>query len=142
MSEHNVSITNTPSCTPTTELLSPVYHPLTLSEEQTILSSFLGEEIDSSDNTTNQSTIPIAMRLPRNFIPLDLQSTTTNEIIHSSFHPENSFEYKKELPADIVDKYAGVGKKKQQQQGVYGKKNKKNKKVFLSSFPCPSFEFV
>ncbi|CAF0887077.1 unnamed protein product [Adineta ricciae] len=133
MSEHNVSITNTSCSSPTTELTSPVYHPLTLSEEQTILSSFMSEETDSADNTTNQSTTAIAMKLPRNFIPLNLQSTTTNEIIHSSFHSENSFGYKKELPADIVDKYAGIGKKKQQQQqqqGVHGKKNKKNKKNF------------
>ncbi|CAF0940953.1 unnamed protein product [Adineta ricciae] len=133
MSEHNVSITSTSCSSPTTtttESASSVYYPLTLSEEQTILSSFMSEEVDSADNATNQSTIAIAMKLPRNFIPLDLQSTTTNEIIHSSFHPDNSFGYKKELPADIVDKYAGIGKKKQQQQGVHGKKNKKNKKNF------------
>ena len=82
--------------------------------------------------TTNEPPIAIAMKLPRNFIPLNINSTTTNEIIHSPYYQDTSFEYKKELPSDIVDKYSGKEKKKpQQQQTIHGKKNKKNKKVIL-----------
>ncbi|CAF0882124.1 unnamed protein product [Adineta steineri] len=134
MSEHHVSNNDTPCSTPTTEIISPLYHPLTPFEEQTILSSYMDEK-DYEHNpliktTTNQLTVAIAMKLPRNFIPLDINSPTTNEIIHSPYHQENIFEYKKELPSDIVGKYAGTSKKKQQQQSLHGKKNKKNKKNF------------
>ncbi len=138
MSEHNLSINNTPCSTPTSQLISPFYHPITPFEEQAILSSYMVEQDYENDSsiktTTNQPTIAIAMKLPRNFLPLDIHSTTTNEIIHSQYHQENSFEYKKELPTDILDKYAGVGKKKQQQQqqSIHGKKNKKNKKVIYN----------
>ncbi|UJR35065.1 hypothetical protein I4U23_027841 [Adineta vaga] len=139
MSEHHIFLTNSPCSTPTTDLLSPLYYPLTPVEEQTILSSYMDEQNDDKTSSRklttsiNQSTIAIAMKLPRTFTPLNLQSTTTNEIIRSPYHQENSVEYKKELPADIVDKYAGITKKKQQQQkqhGFHGKKNKKNKKNF------------
>jgi hypothetical protein len=75
------------------------------------------------------------MKLPKNLTPLDINSTTTNEIIHSPYHPQTTIEYKKELPSDILDKYAGIGnKKQQQQQSIHGKKNKKNKKVILFTF--------
>jgi hypothetical protein len=135
MSEHSVSIITTPCSTPTTELISPLYHPLTPFEERTILSSFMNEQDHEKSvsrkitTSTVQPTTAIAMKLSRNFFPLDLQSTTMNEVIHSPCHPENSFEFKKELPSDIVDKYAGASKKKQQQQVIHGKKNKKNRKV-------------
>jgi hypothetical protein len=50
-------------------------------------------ENDSSikTTTTNEPTIAIAMKLPRNFIPLDINSATTNEIIHSKYNQYNSF---------------------------------------------------
>jgi hypothetical protein len=115
MSEHN------------DKLISPLYHPLT-PEERPILSSDINEqdsEKNSSAKTTHESTVAIAMK---NFSPLDINSTTTYEIIHSPLYPETSFEYKKELPSDILDKYAGVLNKKQQQQSTHGKKSKKNKK--------------
>jgi hypothetical protein len=124
MSEHN------------DKLISPLYHPLA-PEERPILSSDVNEqdsEKNSSAKTTHESTVAIAMKLPRNFSPLDINSTTTNEIIHSPLYPETLFEYKKELPSDILDKYAGVGNKKQQQQSTHGKKSKKNKKVILCIF--------
>jgi hypothetical protein len=137
MSEHHLSITDTPCSTPTSELTSPLYHPLTSFEEQTILSSYMADQdyetnsLIKTTTTTNEPPISaVAMKLPRNFIPLNINSTTTNEIIHSSYHQDTSFEYKKELPSDIVDKYAGKEKKKShQQQTIHGKKNKKNKKV-------------
>ena len=137
LNEHNLSGNITPSL----ELVSPLYHPITPLEEQTILSSYMDEH-DSDKNsllktttTTNESSVAIAMKLPRNFIPLNLNSTTTNEIIHSPYHQENSIEYKKELPSDIIDKYAGVANKKHQHhQTTHGKKHKKNKKVILRFF--------
>jgi hypothetical protein len=92
------------------ELISPNYHPIAPLEEQTILSSYINEQ-DSEK--------------------------TTNEIIHSPYHTQTTIEYKKELPSDILDKYAGIGNKKQQQQqqqSIHGKKNKKNKKVILFTF--------
>jgi hypothetical protein len=130
MSEHNLTITDKP---PTPESISRFHHPITPSEERSILSSYMNEQDldkNSSEKTTNESTVAIAMKLPRNFIPLDNNLPTTNEIIHSSYYPETSIEYKKELPSDILDKYAGVTNKKQQ-QSTHGKKNKKNKKVIL-----------
>ena len=84
----------------------------------------------------------IAMKLPRNFTPLDINSTTTNEIIHSPYHQETEIEYKKELPSDILDKYGGQTKEKiTQQQSIHGKKNKKNKKVNLYSIRKFYFKF-
>jgi hypothetical protein len=121
MAEHNLPINEQPS----SELSSPLYQSITPLEEQTILSSYMNEDKSSS---TNESTVAIAMKLPRNLTPADINSTT-NEIIHSPYHPESSIEYKKELPSDILDKYAGTTNKKQQQSGS-GKKNKKNKKNF------------
>lgn len=120
MAEHNLPINEQPS----SELSSPLYQSITPLEEQTILSSYMNEDKSSS---TNESAVAIAMKLPRNLTPADTNSTT-NEIIHSPYHPESSIEYKKELPSDILDKYAGTTNKKQQQSGS-GKKNKKNKKV-------------
>jgi hypothetical protein len=137
MSEHNLSINDTPCSTPSSELTSPVYHPLTPFEEQTILSSYMADQDYETNQliktTTNELNVAVAMKLPRNFIPLDIKSTTITEIIHSTYHQDTSFEYKKELPSDILDKYAGVTKKKQQPQlqSTHGKKNKKNKKVIL-----------
>lgn len=132
MSEHNLSMNDILCTTPTSELISPLYPPLTPMEEQTILSSYMDENDNDNNIQTkmNQPTIAIAMKLPRNFIPLDFQYPTTNEIIHSPYYNESSIEYKKELPSDIVNKYAGISKKKQQQSN-HGKKNKKNKKVIL-----------
>lgn len=117
MSEHNLPIDDKP----TPELISPLYHPITPLEEQTILSSYMNEK--------DSSPIAIAMKLPKNFLSLDINSTT-NEIIHSPYHSKTPIEYKKELPTDILDKYAGVNNRKQQQSNQ-GKKNKKNKKVKL-----------
>lgn len=125
MSEHNLSLNDKSN----QDLKSPIYHPLTPTEERTILSSYMDE---------HDSTTAIAMKLPKNFPLSDLNSTTTtateNEIIHSPYHSENLIEYKKELPTDIIDKYSGKTNKKQQhqQQSNHGKKNKKNKKVFFS----------
>jgi len=135
MSEHNLSTNDTPS----SELISSSITPF---EEQTILSSYLGEQdydnnLSIKTTTINQPTIAIAMKLPKNLTPLDVNSTTTtNEIIHSPYYQETSIEYKKELPTDILDKYAGVGKNQQQQQSTHGKKHKKNKKVILLTILC------
>jgi len=128
MSEHNLPINDKSS----SELISPLHHPITPYEERTILSSYMNEQ--DSEKTINEPSIAIAMKLPKTFTPLDINSTTTNEIIHSPYHPQTTIEYKKELPSDILDKYAGVGNKKQQQQSIHGKKNKKNKKVILFTF--------
>jgi hypothetical protein len=70
------------------------------------------------------------MKLPRNFASLNLNSSTTNEIIHSPYYDGNEIEYKKEFSSDILDKYGGQPKKtKHQQFSLTGKKHKKNKKV-------------
>ncbi|CAM4864827.1 unnamed protein product [Rotaria socialis] len=140
MSEHNLSTNDILCSTATSELISPLYQPLTPFEEQTILSSYMDEK-DNQNNTSikttkiNEQSIVIAMKLPRNFIPLDLKSTITNEIIHSPYYQQTEIEYKKELPSDIVNKYAGVARNKQQQQQqqqlAHGKKHKKNKKNFV-----------
>ncbi|CAF3819013.1 unnamed protein product, partial [Rotaria magnacalcarata] len=138
MSEHNLSTNDILCSTATSELISPLYQPLTPFEEQTILSSYMDEQ-DNQNNAsirttkTNEQSIVIAMKLPRNFIPLDLKSTITNEIIHSPYYQQTETEYKKELPSDIVNKYAGVARNKQQQQQqlTHGKKHKKNKKNFV-----------
>lgn len=107
MSEHNLTI-HQPTLNHS--------NSLTTNEEQAILTSFMDEK-DSEE--MNKHTI--AMKLPRNF------QSTTNEIIHSNETNENLYEYKKELPNDILDKYAGVNNKK---QSIHqNKKNKKNKKV-------------
>ena len=80
-----------PCSTPSSELMSPLYHPITSYEEQTILSSYM-EESDQSNQTStttkvsnNEQPTAIAMKLPRNFAPLNLNLTTTNEIIHSPY---------------------------------------------------------
>ncbi|CAF5135633.1 unnamed protein product, partial [Rotaria socialis] len=63
------------------------------------------------------------MKLPRNFLPLNLNSASTNEIIHSPYYAGNEIEYKKELSSDIVNKYGGHPKKnKQQLSSNIGKK--------------------
>ena len=135
LNEHGLNHDQTKTSIPSSELTSPLYTPLTSFEEQTILSSYMVDQDYETNSliktTTDEPAIAVAMKLPRNFIPLNIKSTTTNEIIHSPYHQDTSFEYKKELPSDILDKYAGVGKKKQQQQQIviHGKKNKKNKKV-------------
>jgi hypothetical protein len=113
------------------ELTSPLYHPITPYEEQTILSSYMKEhEDDDNDDdhvstmkiTTNEPVNAIAMKLPRNFAPLNLNLTTTNEIIHSPYFDGNEIEYKKEFSSDILDKYGGQPKKSKQQQQFSGKK--------------------
>jgi hypothetical protein len=71
----------------------------------------------------------IAMKLPRNFAPLNLNLTTTNEIIHSPYYDGNEIEYKKEFSSDLLNKYGGQQKKPKQQFSFAGKKHKKNKKV-------------
>jgi hypothetical protein len=127
MSEHNLTINDQSS----SELPSTLYQPITPLEEQTILSSYMNEQDLDKSSSTNESAVAIAMKLPKNLTPVDMNSTT-NEIIRSSYYPENSIEYKKELPSDILDKYAGITNKKQQQQQQQSnstKKNKKNKKV-------------
>jgi hypothetical protein len=133
--EHGLDQDQTCS-TPSAELTSPLYHPITPYEEQTILSSYM-EEPDSDHilptKTSNiEPTTAIAMKLPRNFAPLNLNLTTTNEIIHSPYNNGNEIEYKKELSSDILNKYGGQVKKPKQQQrqlSFTGKKHKKNKKV-------------
>lgn len=123
--------------TPSSELTSPLYHPITPHEEQSILSSYMDEHdsdqhILTTKTTFNEPPTAIAMKLPRNFAPLNLNLTTTNEIIHSPYYDGNEIEYKKELSSDILDKYGGQHKKPKQQQLSYiGKKHKKNKKVKL-----------
>ncbi|CAF3791940.1 unnamed protein product [Rotaria sordida] len=136
LSEHDLN--NDQIClTPSSELTSLLYHPLTSQEEQTILSSYM-EDRDSGNTlltktSNNQSTTAIAMKLPRNFLPLKVNSTTTNEIIHSPYYDENEIEYKKELSSDILNKYGGHTKKNKQQQSstsFTGKKHKKYRKNF------------
>lgn len=132
LTEHGLEYQRFPS-TPSSELTSPLYHPITPYEEQTILSSYMDDKDLNSTTTNNESTKTIAMKLPRNFLPLDLNSTTNNEIIHSPFYNGNEIEYKKELSADIVDKYGGQQNKSKQyhqQLSNQGKKYKKNKKNF------------
>lgn len=137
LSEHDLN--NDQSCsTPSSELTSLLYHPLTPQEEQTILSSYM-EDADcennlSSKTTTNQSTTAIAMKLPRNFLSLNFNSTASNEIIHSPYYDGNEIEYKKELSSDILNKYGGHPKthkqqNQQQQSSGFGKKHKKHRKV-------------
>lgn len=106
MSEHNL--------TQPTKISVNRSNSLTANEEQSILTSFMDEK--DPDETTQHA---IAMKLPRNF------NSTTNEIIHSN---DNLYQYKKELPNDILNKYAGVNNRKQPIQ--QNKKNKKNKKNF------------
>lgn len=94
------------------DLTSPLFHP--------------------NLNECQSAPVPIAMRLPRNFAPLTFQSNTTNEILRSPHYPDVSIEYKKELPTDILDKYAGSSNKNEKQTSLqlnFGKKNRKNKKV-------------
>ena len=103
---------------PTAELLSPCPDPaLTLADQQSILSSFMHEH-ESSDvllhqqqATTTDSSEPVAMKLPRHFLPLDLKNSATLEIIHSPYRDGNEIEYKKELSSDILNKYGGQTKK-------------------------------
>lgn len=89
------------------------------------------KDSNSTSTTNNESTTTtttaIAMKLLKNFLPLNLNSTPTNEIIHSPLS-ENEFEYKKELSVDIMDKYGGQ-QSKSKQFSNHGKKHKKNKKV-------------
>jgi hypothetical protein len=79
--------------------------------------------------TMNEPTNAVAMKLPRNFAPLNLNLTTTNEIIHAPSSDGNEIEYKKEFSSDILDKYGGQTKKSKQHQQYSGKKHKRNKKV-------------
>ncbi|UJR10737.1 hypothetical protein I4U23_014925 [Adineta vaga] len=129
-------LTNDRLCsTPSSELTSPLYPPITPLEEQSILSSYMEErDCDNvllSKTVTHESPTAIAMKLPRNFASLNFNSVTTNEIIHSPYYDSNEIEYKKELSSDILNKYGGQPKKtKQQQSSVTGKKQKKNKKSF------------
>jgi hypothetical protein len=132
LKEHGLN--HEPTCIkPASELTSPLYHhPITPHEEQTILSSYMEEREDADHQilTTNEPTTAIAMKLPRNFAPLNLNLTTTNEIIHSPYFDGNEIEYKKEFSSDILDKYGGQQKKsKQPQFPLAGKKHKRNKKV-------------
>jgi hypothetical protein len=124
-SEHGLNFDQSAS-----ELRSPLYHPITPYEEQTILSSYMDEH-DSDKNillsktSINEASTAIAMKLPRNFAPLKLNSTTTNEIIHSPYYDGNEIEYKKELSSDILQRYGGQPKK----LSNHGKKHRKNKRV-------------
>ena len=139
MSDHQLPASFTSDLTPITELTSPLYNPITPYEEQTILSSFMDERDHPNEVSMKKSIyepgIAIAMKLPRNFTPLNLQSTTSNDIIHSPRFQTTPIEYKKELPSDIIDRYAGVSKhsKQQQQQATtsssHAKKGKKARKV-------------
>jgi hypothetical protein len=132
LTEHGLN--NDQAClTPSSELTSPLYHSITPYEEQTILSSYM-EDQDSdhillSKSTTNDSPTAIAMKLPRNFASLNLNSTPTNQIIHSPLYDGNEIEYKKEFSSDILNKYGGQPKKTKQQLSLSGKHHKKNKKV-------------
>ena len=153
MSDHQLLSSLTSDLTPTAELTSPLYNPITPYEEQTILSSFMDERDHSNEASMKKSTyepgIAIAMKLPRNFAPLNLQSTPGNDIIHSPRFQNTPIEYKKELPSDIIDKYAGISKQSKQQQQAsaspsYAKKGKKARKVSSSlrfvranEFRCP-----
>lgn len=121
-----------PICsTPSSELISPLYHSLTPHEEQTILSSYMEEHDDSEQSLTmktssNEPSTAIAMKLPRNFAPLNLNQTTTNEIIHSPFYDGNEIQYKKEFSSDMINKYGGQPKKTLL---TSNKKQKRNRKV-------------
>ena len=118
LAEHHLTITDQLS----SELISPLYRPITLPNDESILSSYPDDD--------KQSRTAIAMKLPRTFTSLEFTSTdmTNQEILHSPCYPGNSIEYKKELPADIRDKYAGVSSKKQQSI-ISPKKNRRKGKV-------------
>jgi len=134
---------NLPLESPATDLISPFYQSLICPNE------ILNETLTNSETTTAStaatsmttttmmnSSMPVAIRLPRNFLPLPLMplSPSNNEIIHSPHCNDASIEYKKELPSDIVDRYAGITKKNkpttplQFNTNNFGKKNKKNRK--------------
>jgi len=87
------------------------------------------DHIPTTKTSNNEPPTAIAMKLPRNFAPLNLNLTTTNEIIHSPYYEGNEIEYKKEFSPDILNKYGGQQKKPKQQFSFSGKKHKKNKKV-------------
>jgi hypothetical protein len=147
LTEHGLKHDQT-STTLSSELISPLYS-ITPYEEQTILSSYMEEKdsdhiLTSKTSNNEQPPTAIAMKLPRNFAPLNLNLTTTNEIIHSPYYDGNEIEYKKELSSDILDKYGGQQKKPkqhQQQSSLTGKKHKRNKKVKKFSKKKSIFNF-
>lgn len=143
MSDGNLLNEDASLTSPSVELISPLYQPFQPTNEENLCSS--SNEQQSFDAKTT-SPIAIAMRLPRNFRPLQLAplSTTNNEILHSPHYQEGLVEYKKELPSDIVDRYAGVSKKtkpttplqSQTPTSHFGKRNRKNKKVRSMKSKC------
>jgi hypothetical protein len=164
LSQCHLSLNDTSLVTLSSELTSPLYFPVDPLYEQAERPVDLQQDADklidaSQKSNVAHSTIAIAMRLPRNFTPLALNSTTSNEILHSPHCLDTTIEYKKELPSDIVSKYAGLASKKKpsrtqrQQQNpqpgspssssssssytFVGKKNKKNRHVSDINASCP-----
>ena len=132
MSERKLLVPASSDATNSCELMSTFSETFTPTEEKSL------DLLETNENdTTSQSTITIAVRLPRTFASLEFQPTNTSEIIHSPHYQEESIEYKKELPSDIVNKYAGVSKQKmkpnQQLDLNFGKtkQNRRNNKVNL-----------
>ena len=132
MKEHGLNVQTLHSPV-SSELGSPVRHPLTSQEEQSILSSYMNEQ--DSDGVSplapnrSLSSSAIAMQLPRSFASSDLNSTTTNEIIQSPYRDRVEIEYKKEISSDILVKYGGQVKQSKSSSFLTGKKCKKNRKV-------------
>ena len=110
------------------ELTSFLHQPVKSNEEQSLPTSYMNEGNSEEIISANPSATAVAMKLPRDFLQLNLNLPLTNEIIHSPCSDRNEFEYKKELSQDILDKYGGCSKNKQQSEKL-GKKFRKHKKV-------------
>lgn len=115
MVEHQIHCFKPIDITPISELTSPLFQPILSTDENVDdQSSTTDTSTATSSPSTAQSAVAVAMRLPRNFAPLEFQAISTNEIIRSPHCPDTNIEYKKELPSDIVNKYGGVPKKNRQ----------------------------
>ena len=109
---------------------------LSLDDQQSILSSFMHEQ-ESPDILLHQqpttSNEPVAMKLPRHFLPLDLKNSPTLEIIHSPYRDGNEIEYKKELSSDILNKYGGQTKKSKASPSAANHRSQRKQRKVRSS---------
>ena len=128
MKEHGLAVQSLHSPV-SSEFGSPVRHPLTLQEEQSILSSYMNDHDSDGAPNRSSSSSAIAMKLPRSFAPSDLNSISTNEIVHAPCGNRVEIEYKKEISSDIIAKYGGQIKQSKSSSSFTGKKSKKNRKV-------------
>ena len=100
------------------------------------------ETISTTMKTSNnEPSTAIAMKLPRNFAPLNLNLTTTNEIIHSPYYNGNEIQYKKEFSSDMIDKYGGQPKKLLPTSNKKQKRNRKVNSISLLSLSFLTFVF-